>query len=245
MGVRLATIGAMMRFLPGWRGRTVPEVRRLIGRVVIAATFRWVCFATMIWLGLHAERRVAPRVPDLIIDGIRYIPWVNHWNYFLWLAAYIPGSIVLLTLDPKRTMRFMVTGGIISLLRGACVLLTGLGALSGKDAYGPRLTDPETFRAAFFSIINPISVFFENSANIYLTKDLFFSGHVATTLSLILYAWPYRMLRSVLLVLHVLVVLSLFFGHIHYSIDVVGAYAITFAVFVLREGNVKAILYRR
>jgi hypothetical protein len=235
----------MKRIFPGWRGRTVAEVKALIGRVAAAAAFRWGCFATMIWLGLHAERRAAPRVPDLIIDGIRYIPWVNHWNYFLWLAAYIPGSIVLLGIDPKRTIRFMVTGGIISLLRGACVLLTGLGALSGEDAYGPRLTDAETFREAFFSLINPIAVFFDNSANIYLTKDLFFSGHVATTFLLILYAWPYRAFRNVLLVLHVLVVLSLFFGHIHYSIDVVGAYAITFAVFVLREGNVRAMLYRR
>ncbi len=217
----------------------------MIGRVVAAAVFRWFCFATMIWLGLFAERRAAPRVPDLLIDHISLVPFVAHWNYFLWLLAYIPGSVILLLLDPKRTVRFMVTGGLISLLRGACVLLTGLGALSGQDAYGPRLTDPETFRTAFFSLINPVAVFFSNSANIYLTKDLFFSGHVATTLLLILYAWPWRALRNVLLGLHLLVVLSLFFGHIHYSIDVVGAYAITFAVFVLREGNVKAILYRR
>ena len=62
---------------------------------------------------------------------------------------------------------------------------------------------------------------------------------------LILYAWPYRAFRNILLVLHVLVLLSLFFGHIHYAIDVVGAYAITFAVFVLREGNVRAMLYKR
>jgi len=229
----------------GWRGRTSLEIRNLIARVAGAALCRWFCFATMIWLGLHAERRAAPRVPDLIIDHIRFVPWVADWNYFLWLAAYIPGSIVLLLLDPRRTIRFFITGGIISLLRGACVLLTGLGALSGQDAYGPRLVDPAAFREAFFSLINPLAVFFGNSANIYLTKDLFFSGHVATTFLLILYAWPYRVFRNVLIALHILVVLSLFFGYIHYSIDVVGAYAITFAVFVLREGNVRALLYRR
>jgi hypothetical protein len=235
----------MKGLFPGWRGRSAPEVRELLARVAGAAFCRWICFATMIWLGLHAERRAAPRVPDLIIDNIPFVPWVANWNYFLWLAAYIPGSFILLMLDPKRTIRFFITGGIISLLRGVCVLLTGLGALSGEDAYGPRLIEPETFREAFYSLINPLAVFFQNSANIYLTTDLFFSGHVATTFLLILYAWPYRLLRNVLIVLHVLVVLSLFFGYIHYSIDVVGAYAITFAVFVLREGNVRAVLYRR
>jgi hypothetical protein len=36
----------------------------------------------------------------------------------------------------------------------------------------------------------------------------------------------------------VVVVLSVFLSHLHYSIDVVGAYAITFSIFVLREGLV-------
>ena len=37
-------------------------------------------------------------------------------------------------------------------------------------------------------------------------------------------------------VLHVVVVASLFLAHLHYSIDVVGAWAITFAVYALYAG---------
>ena len=47
---------------------------------------------------------------------------------------------------------------------------------------------------------------------------------------------------AVLLVLHLLVVASVLFAHLHYSIDIVGAYAITFALFALREAPVRAWL---
>ena len=34
-----------------------------------------------------------------------------------------------------------------------------------------------------------------------------------------------------------LVVVSVFFSHLHYTIDVIGAYAVTFALFTFREGR--------
>jgi membrane-associated phospholipid phosphatase len=80
---------------------------------------------------------------------------------------------------------------------------------------------------------------------VYLTKDLFFSGHTATTLLLLLYAWRDPPLRWAMLVGHVAVVASVFFSHLHYTIDVVGAYAITFSLFVLREADVRALLAGR
>jgi hypothetical protein len=35
---------------------------------------------------------------------------------------------------------------------------------------------------------------------------------------------------------HIAVVLSVFFAHLHYTIDVIGAYAMALALFALREG---------
>jgi hypothetical protein len=45
-----------------------------------------------------------------------------------------------------------------------------------------------------------------------------------------------------MLVGHVLVVASVFLAHLHYTIDVVGAYAITFSLFVLFEADLRALL---
>ncbi len=43
-------------------------------------------------------------------------------------------------------------------------------------------------------------------------------------------------LRAPAIAAHVLVVASVFLAHLHYAIDVAGAYAVTFALFALREG---------
>ena len=122
--------------------------------------------------------------------------------------------------DLERWCRFVVTGGWVSLLRGLCIAATGLGpvrpdALSPLDAQG-----------------NPL----------YLTKDCFFSGHTATTFLLLLYVWRFPRLRACVLALHVLVVLSVFLARLHYTIDVVGAYAVVLSIFFLREGDVSRAL---
>lgn len=69
----------------------------------------------------------------------------------------------------------------------------------------------------------------------YLTKDLFFSGHTATTFLLLLYLWHRRRLRWVALAAHAIVVATVILAHLHYSIDIVGAWAITYCIFAWRE----------
>ncbi|MHC4473622.1 MAG: phosphatase PAP2-related protein [Planctomycetota bacterium] len=227
----------------GWRGLTGSERWRLAGGVGSATLFRYACFAVMVWLTLLAESRPAPgRLPDLVLEHVPYVAFVDRWNYHLWLACYIPLGAVLLGLDPRRFIRFMVTGGVLSVVRGVCILLTGLGPVHLPDANPARLAEPGVTTRAFFEIVDPTGVFFRDSAHIYLTKDLFFSGHVATTFLLLLYVWPYRRLRRAMFVLHAIVVASVFLSHLHYTIDVVGAWAIAFALFVLREGRPGAIL---
>jgi membrane-associated phospholipid phosphatase len=58
---------------------------------------------------------------------------------------------------------------------------------------------------------------------------------VATTFLLVLYVWHDRRLRLIALAGHALMVASVFLAHLHYSIDVLGAWAFTFAIFALRE----------
>ena len=93
---------------------------------------------------------------------------------------------------------------------------------------------------AFFELLSPWGVFARGSAQAYLTKDLFFSGHTATTFLLLLYLWPHRRLRFIALGAHALVVASVLLSRLHYSIDVAGAWAVTFAVYALREWTPRA-----
>ncbi len=213
----------------------------IAARVALSFAFRFGCYAVMLWLALWAEARPAASLPDAVLGVVPYVGWVDRYNYLLWVVGYVPASLWLLKKNADLFVRYMVSAGLLALLRGLCIVATGLGPVHGVDVNAGLSAGARA--DAFWRLVNPFSFFAPGgSAQVYLTKDLFFSGHTATTFLLLLYVWRYPSLRALMLVGHVAVVASLFFSHLHYTIDVIGAYAITFAVFVAREGNVRQLL---
>lgn len=214
--------------------RSVVSAWRL---VALALAFRLACYAAMTALALANEYRPAPTLPDALISTLPYLPWVDRLNYLAWLVLYLPLSAALLFGDVRRWGRYMVTGGLVSLARGVCIAVTGLGppdpAHTGDGLAG------RGFLEAFADLLSPVAVFAHGAARTYLTKDLFFSGHTATTFLMLLYLWNKPRLRWPALAAHVLVVSTVLFAHLHYTIDVLGAYAVTFSVFALREWRPK------
>jgi hypothetical protein len=202
--------------------------------IVAALVFRAACYAAMTAAAVWNELRPAPTVPDLVLAHVPYVAWVANANYLLWLAVYLPLSVGLLLGSARRFVRYTVSAGVVSLVRGATMLATGLGAPDPAHA-GPGIAGRDAVEA-FVALLSPWQVFAKDAMAAYLTKDLFFSGHTATTFLLLLYLWPSRRLRWAALAGHVLVVLSVFLSHLHYTIDVLGAYAVALAVFALREG---------
>lgn len=204
-------------------------------RAVLAAlVFRGLCYAAMTAAAVWNELRPAPTLPDLLLARVPYVPAVANANYLLWLAVYLPLSLALLWSSARRFARYTVTAGLVSLARGATLLVTGLGAPDPARA-GPGLGARDPLEA-FVDLLSPWDVFANDAMAAYLTKDLFFSGHTATTFLLLLYLWPRPRLRWAALAGHVAVVASVFVAHLHYTIDVMGAYAVAFAIFALREG---------
>jgi hypothetical protein len=198
-----------------------------------AFVFRAGCYAAMTALALWRELRPAPTLPDVVIAAVPYVPAVDRLNYLAWLVLYAPLSVALLVGEPRRWQRYMVTGGVISLARGVCIALTGLGVPDPAHA-GPGSVG-RAFLPTYLELISPLGVFQRGAARAYLTKDLFFSGHTATTFLLVLYLWHRPRLRLAALLAHVLVVASVLLSHLHYSIDVLGAWAFTFALYAARE----------
>jgi hypothetical protein len=162
------------------------------------------------------------------------LAWLDRYNYWIWLACYLPPALALWRLDRRAFLRFLYLGGWLSLARGVAVLLTGLGPVAGADV-NAGLSGAEVLRA-WATLVNPFSTLFDGTAGVYLTKDLFFSGHVATTFLLWLYCRRRRALGAVALAGHALVVAVVFLTHLHYTIDVVGAWAITFSAYAWVEG---------
>lgn len=199
-----------------------------------ALAFRYAAYAVMTALALWAELRPAPTLPDAVLARLPYVPWIDRANYWVWLAVYVPLAAVLLWTEPRRWVRYMVTGGLVSLARGVTIALTGMGAPDPAHA-GPGIGGRD-FLTAYGELLSPLGVFDRGAIAAYLTKDLFFSGHVATTFLLWLYLRGRPRLAPVALAASLAVTASVLLAHLHYAIDVVGAWAVTFAIFTLREG---------
>lgn len=207
--------------------------RALAPSLVGALVFRGACYAAMTALALWAEGTRGPVLHDAVLSRLPYVPWIDRVNYVAWLVVYLPLAIVFLASEPVRWKRYMITGGIVSLVRGVCIAVTTLGVPDPEHAGAGIGT--RSFGAAFLDLMSPVGVFHDGSARAYLTQDLFFSGHAATTFLLVLYLWHRPSLRWIALAAHVAMVASVMLAHLHYSIDVLGAWAFTFAVFALRE----------
>jgi hypothetical protein len=212
-------------------------------RAALSLLFRLGCYGAMVWMALIAEARAAPTLPDTLLSLVPYVESVARFNYLLWIAAYVPIAVGLLFTNGERFIRYMISAGLLALIRGACIVATGLGPVQGPDLHAGMTAQARW--AAFTSLVTPFGFFDpDGGARVALTKDLFFSGHTSTTFLLLLYVWPYARLRWAMLLAHALVVASVFLAHLHYTIDVIGAYAITFSLFMLREGRVKTTLSR-
>ncbi len=211
--------------------------RVFFGYLGAAIVFRYLCHSLMLMPVLLNELRPAPTVPDLILGIVPRLDWLAHINYYLWIACYFPPAFYLLYRDRRLFARFIIVDGIISLTRGLMIPLTGLGPPFGSDINAMR---PFPFWPTWWQLVDPVRALFGNTAGIYLTKDMFFSGHIATTFLLFLFARRLgRKEARVFLTLQLFSLLVVFFSHLHYTIDVIGAYAITFTIFTIVDGRLR------
>ena len=187
----------------------------LTPRLTAAAAFRFVCYAAMTGLALVNERRWAPTLPDVLVNAAPFVPWVSRLNYLAWLFLYLPLAVALLVGRPETLDSLHGHGAeSLSLARGACIVLTGLGPPDVRHAgHGPAT---RAFSSAYYDLLSPLGVFSRGAAHAYLTKDLFFSGHTATTFLLLLYLWERPVLRYIAMAAHVVVVTTVVFAHLHY-----------------------------
>jgi len=207
------------------------------GKLIGALGLHYLAYILMQSLALFAETRRGPTLPDLILDQF---PAQRQWDFFnstIWLPLLLLCIGLLLFLRPHSALAYLRVGAAVSVLRGLCIVLTSLGPPAGLRAASPEAFldfGPEKLSfALFLRQWLPLDVFWGGSglSAAYLTQDLFFSGHTASTFLLLLCLpgkdrlfWPF-------LIYHILSVFFIIYTHEHYSIDVLGAYLITYAVY--------------
>lgn len=159
----------------------------------------------------YVERQVSSPVTDIILSNTRAY---DVGGIFVWgsvLLTVITAFIILIKLNYAP---FVVKSiALFTLIRSVFVSITHISPFPTRIVIDSAFFTREAF------------------SGIFTGNDLFFSGHTGTPFLLALIFWENKILRTVFLSFSVMFAIVVLLGHIHYSIDVLSAYFITFSIF--------------
>ncbi len=211
--------------------------------IFLGVLLHYGAYIIMQTLALFAQTRPGPTLPDLVLDQFaaqRQFDWINS---AVWLPLLLLSITTLGFLRPRACVNYLRAGAVVSVLRGVFIVMTSLGPPEVLRSHTPALflnfSPSDITLQLLLRQWLPLDMFLGGSglSAAYLTQDLFFSGHTASTFLLLLVVRGRERfyLFEVFLVYHVVTVFFLFVTHEHYTIDVLGAYFIVYAVYRFME----------
>ncbi len=159
------------------------------------------------WAIHQATNNASNSVTDIILSNI---PVFEVDGLFIYgTVAFILFAIPLLFLHPKRIPFALHALTLFMLIRSAFTLMTHLG--TPEVAY--------------------LSDFGATITNSFFGADQFFSGHVGMLFLGALVFWRIPYIRNIFLLGSLYFAIIVLLGHIHYTIDVMSAFFITYGIY--------------
>ena len=162
---------------------------------------------TQIYLNnLFIKGAVFPSLSDMVLDQLPVMDASLVYDTVCILVFFIVVAYIIHRKDYGRIPYFLMLSGIFYILRGIFVVLTPLGNPPGFDGSNP--------------LFNGFSLY---------EFGVYPSGHVGNSFLLLLLVndRTYRYLLGLCLVL---IIVSLFYSHCHYSIDVFSGFLFAYAI---------------
>ena len=182
--------------------------RQFIISAATAVLLLLISFVVNFYAGEYATEKASTAVTDIVLNNIRV---------FDVGAIFVYGPVVLWAfvsalcfLEPKRIPFVLKSIAVFVLIRSLFVTLTHLGAFPDQLAidYTSDVIKKITFGG-----------------------DLFFSGHTGAPFLMALVFWDHRYLRAIFVITAVFFGAIVLMAHLHYSIDVLAAFFITYTIF--------------
>lgn len=159
------------------------------------------------YAGMYATESASNRVTDLILSNTRVydVDWI--FIYGSWVLVLVIGLICFRY--PWKIPFILKSIALFVLTRSVFITLTHIG---------PFLTVPFSTPTGFLSYF-------------VFGGDLFFSGHTGLPFLMALFFWDSTFLRRLFLITSIIFGIVVLLAHLHYSIDVLSAFFITYTIY--------------
>jgi membrane-associated phospholipid phosphatase len=156
--------------------------------------------------GTYATISASNSVTDIILSNIRVYDVDNFFIYGSFIFALFT---VLITLYKPERIPFVIKSvALFILIRSLFITLTHLGPFPSQLIIDSNLLSKMSFGG-----------------------DLFFSGHTGLPFLLSLIFWNDKYVRYIFLGFSFMFAIVVLLGHLHYSIDVLAAFFISYTIF--------------
>ncbi len=186
--------------------------RRFIFSFILSLVLIFVGLALNYFSGVYATERASNPVTDVILSNIPifdvgtifvYATFI-FWIFVIGLLIYRPSTIPFIL---KSIVLFII-------VRSVFISLTHIGHFPDLT----NLTSTTIFPHFLFGLFG---------------GGLFFSGHTGLPFLLALLFWNDKKLRNIFMASSIIFAVLVLLGHLHYSIDVLGAFFITYTIAVI------------
>jgi hypothetical protein len=170
-----------------------------------------ISLVTQFFVSGYVARSSSLPVTDIILSNTRVY---DVGGIFVWGSIILTVFGVWVALKQINSTPFLMKSvALFTLIRSVFVSLTHISPFPTHAMIESAFFNKEVF------------------AGIFTGNDLFFSGHTGIPFLLALIFWKNKTLRIIFLGFSVLFAIVVLLGHLHYSIDVLSAYFITYSIF--------------
>lgn len=160
--------------------------------------------------GWYADLRVSSSVTDIVLSNIPVFDVDGIFVYgFVFLSVF---TILISALEPKRLPFVFKSAALFILVRSVFISLTHIAPFPTRSMIESNFVGRFTFQG-----------------------DLFFSAHTGLPFLMALVFWDSKPLRFFYLASSVFMGIMVLLGHVHYSIDVLSAFFITYTIYRMAE----------
>src|SRR3989344_8686002 len=162
------------------------------------------------YAGVFASEKASNSVTDIVLSNIRVYGVDGIFVYgsiILWIFVSL-----LLLLNPGKIPFTVKSIALFVLIRSVFISITHIGPFPTQIAIDSNLLNKFSFAG-----------------------DLFFSAHVGLPFLLALVFWDDLRLRILFIVSEIIFAAVVLLAHLHYSIDVLAAFFITFTIYRIAE----------